>query len=52
MKAGDSIILLPMDSVIAAYVVEENNAPSEINNIRTRSGRGWGEVLITIGEAY
>ena len=44
--------LLPMDSVIAAYVVEGSNTASEINNIRSRSGRGRGELLIIIGEAY
>ena len=46
------MILLPMDSVIAAYVAEGSNAASEINKTRSRSGKEWGKLLITIGEAY
>ena len=52
MKAGDSMTLLPMDSVIAAYVAEGSNAASEIDKTRSRFGRGRGELLITIGDAY
>ena len=49
MKAGDSMMLLPMDSLIAAYVVEGSNAASAIKNTRSRSGSELGEVLITVG---